>query len=163
MSSVLRTLTPFLDKALLLQSLDSINCAYSLQNNAICLSAGGLFILNNGRFQFQVSYSSYNHYRDIDFKEFKERYNSFLGPLEKAYNTIYQKKLEELERLRREALAEAERKRLEEERLRLERERQEYVEKQRTSIIAKAKEKGYSVREEKAKGKIKLVLVRNTY
>jgi hypothetical protein len=35
------------------------------------------------------------------------------------------------------------------------------MEKQRTSIIAK--EKGYSVREEKAKGKIKLILMRNTY
>jgi hypothetical protein len=126
-------------------------------------------------------------WHNINTKEYKT-VSVFLASVEKAYNTIYQKKLEEEERLRREAqeraerlrqealaeaerkrleaerlALEAERKRLEEERLRLERERQEYVEKQRSTIIAKAKEKGYSVREERVKDKIKLVLVRNTY
>ena len=49
------------------------------------------------------------------------------------------------------------------ERIRLEKERQAFVESQRENIIAKAKEKGYSIQEEKVKDKIKLVLVRNTY
>jgi len=72
--------------------------------------------------------------------------------VERQYKEMYRRKLEELEQQR-----------LEEERLRLERERQEFVEKQRAAVIARAKEKGYAVREEKAKGKIKLVLVRTTY
>jgi len=162
MSSIVKTITPFLNKELLLQALDGVGCRYTILENEIVLSQGQRqsFIWDGfGRFKF----SYYSHsYRESDFKELKA-IHGFLGPLEQSYNELYRKKIEELERLRLEAEAEAERKRLEEERIRLEKERQEYVEKQRTHIIAKAKEKGYSVREEKAKGKIKLVLVKVTY
>jgi len=151
MSSIVKTITPFLNKELLLQALDNVGCKYTIRENEIVMSQDQRqrFIWDNfGRFKF--SYYSHN-YRESDFKELKA-IHSFLGPLEQSYNELYRKKIEELERLR-----------LEEERLRLEKERQEYVEKQKAHVIAKAKEKGYSVREEKAKGKIKLVLVRVTY
>jgi hypothetical protein len=166
MSSVVKTITPFLDKELLLQALDAVGCKYTLRGNEILTDrvdyrGNQKFVWNNSRYSFWHD-SHENMWHNINTKEYKT-VSGFLASVEKAYNTIYQKKLEEFERLRLEALAEAERKRLEEERLRLERERQEYVEKQRSTIIAKAKEKGYSVREEKVKDKIKLVLVRNTY
>jgi len=152
MSSIVKTVTPFLNKELLVQALDSVGCGYTINENEIIMSQDKRqrFIWDKVFGRFKFSYYSRN-YRESDFKELKE-IHKFLGPLEQSYNELYRKKIEELERLR-----------LEEERLRLERERQEYVEKQRAHIIAKAKEKGYSVREEKAKGKIKLVLVRVTY
>jgi len=163
MSSIVKTITPFLNRELLLQALDSVRCRYTIQGNEIVMNEDQRqrFIWDSIFGRFRLSYYSHN-YKESDFKELKE-IHGFLVPLEQSYNELYRKKIEELEKLRLEAEAEAERKRLEEERLRLERERQEYVEKQRTHIIAKAKEKGYSVREEKAKGKIKLVLVRTTY
>jgi hypothetical protein len=174
MSSVVKTITPFLNKDLLLQALDAVGCKYTIRGDEILTDRVDYygkqkFVLRNGRFVFLHDSSAENmrfgpHYPwgNIDLKEYKT-VSGFLASLEQAYNTIYQKKLEELERLRQEALAAAECRRLEEERLRLEKERQEYVEKQRSTIIARAKENGYSVREEKVKDKIKLVLVRNTY
>ncbi|GHU30657.1 hypothetical protein FACS1894172_04300 [Spirochaetia bacterium] len=171
MSSVIKTITPFLNKELLLQALNQIDCIHTVQGNEIIVSGAnysfnqvnGRFFWSNGRFNFQygLAYSAYR-YRDVDFKELKVM-SSFWGTLEQAYDELYRRKLEELEKQRLAAAVESERKRLEEERLRLEKERQEYVEKQKTTIIAKAKEKGYTIREENAKGKIKLVLVRNTY
>ena len=44
-----------------------------------------------------------------------------------------------------------------------ENERKAFVEKQKNAIIEKAKSKGYYVKEEKIKNKIKLVLVKRTY
>ena len=44
-----------------------------------------------------------------------------------------------------------------------ERERIAFVEKQKASIIQKAKAKGYTVKERKVKNKVKLVLVKRTY
>jgi hypothetical protein len=163
MSSVVKTITPFLNREILLQALDIAGCRYTIQGDEIVMlkDQRQRFIWDSVFGRFKFSYYSHN-YRESDFNELKAA-NNFFAPLEKAYNDIYCKKLEELEKLRLETVAEAERKRLEEERLRLERERQEYVEKQKAHIIAKAKEKGYSVREEKVKEKIKLVLVRNTY
>jgi hypothetical protein len=163
MSSIVKTVTPFLNREMLLLALDSIGCRYAIRGSDIIMLQDERqnFVWDSVFGRFRFSYYSHN-YRESDFNELKAT-NNFLAPLEKSYNDIYRKKLEELERLRLKAEADAERKHLEEERLRLERERQEYVEKQRTHIIAKAKEKGYSVQEKKEKGKIKLVLVRTTY
>jgi hypothetical protein len=87
----------------------------------------------------------------LNVKEYKT-VSSFLEAVEGKYHFFYNLKMEELEKQRQE-----------EERIRLENERKAFVEKQKESIIAKAKEKGYSIKEENVKGKIKLVLVRNTY
>jgi hypothetical protein len=169
MSSVVKTVTPFINKALLLEALDAVGCAYSVIGNEIVtdrIDARGnqKFVLLNGRYAF-MHYShadSAYSWNQLNVKEINT-IGGFLKTVEQQYNAIYQQKLVELERRRLEALAETERKRLEEEALRLERERREYVEKQKAAIIAKAKEKGYSVREEQVKGKVKLVLVRNIY
>lgn len=174
MSSVVKTITPFINRELLLQALDKIGCNYTISGNEIITDRQDYygkqkFVLHNGKFIFLHDSSAENmrfgpHYPwgNIDLKEYKT-ISSFLGAVEREYNAIYKKKLEELEQLRLAALAEAEQKRLEQERIRLEQERKDYVEKQKAAIIAKAKEKGYSVREAKVKEKIKLVLVRNTY
>jgi hypothetical protein len=72
--------------------------------------------------------------------------------------------LQEQARLEAERLSqEAEARRLEAERLRMERERQAFVQAQKERVIAKAKEQGYTVREERVAQKVKLVLVRHTY
>ncbi|MDR1903715.1 MAG: hypothetical protein LBQ88_15720 [Treponema sp.] len=165
MSSVIKTITPFINKDLLLQALDKNGCNYTLQGNEIItdrvdIRGNQKFIWHNGKYLFQ--HDSHDVWRNLNIKELQP-VSGFLSAVEKEYNAIYKKKLEELEQLRLAALAEAEQRRLEQERLRLEQERRDYVEKQRASIIAKAKEKGYSVREEKVKEKIKLVLVRTTY
>lgn len=167
MSAVIKTTTPFINKELLLQALKNIGCNFTLQGNEILTDRKdyyGLqkFSLNNGRYVFlhnssAESGSQYmNVTKDYPWGNIKnQEYKSvseFLKSVEKDYNSLYQKKLEELERLR-----------LEEEKIRLEQERLAFVEKQKATIIERAKEQGYSIKEENVKGKIKLVLVRNTY
>jgi len=156
-SSVVKTLTPFLNRELLLQALDAACCKYTEHGNDILTDrvdfrGNQKFVLENGRYRFwHDSHERLTNWSAFDARAYKP-VSSFLGEVERQYNEMYRRKLEELEKQR-----------LEEERLRLERERQEFVEKQRAAVIARAKEKGYAVREEKAKGKIKLVLVRTTY
>lgn len=159
MSAVVKTITPFINKELLLQALDAIGCKYTLQGNEIITErvdhyGHQKFVLINGRYQFQHDSSANREqypWRNLNFKEHKT-VSSFLEAVEEKYNFFYKKKMEELEKQRQE-----------EERIRLENERKAFVEKQKQTIIAKAKEKGYSVKEENVKGKIKLILVRNTY
>lgn len=167
MSAIIKTATPFINKELLLQSLKNIGCNYTLNGNEILTNRTdyyGLqkFSFNNGRYvflhdssaeegaQFMTQAGGYP-WGNIKNQEYKS-VSEFLKFLENEYKSLYQKKLEELERLR-----------LEEERICLEQERLAFIEKQRTTIIERAKEQGYSIKEENVKGKIKLVLVRNTY
>jgi hypothetical protein len=196
MSSVIKTITPFINREFLLQALDKIGCNYTILGNEIITDRQDYygkqkFVFLNGRFNFLHDSSTENmrfgpHYPwgNIDLKEYKT-VSVFLSAVEKEYNAIYKRQLEELERkrlaaiaeaerLRREQLAEQERLRLlakaeekrkkaEEEKLRLEQERKEYVAKQRMAIIEKAKEQGYDVQEKVVNNKIKLVLVQTTY
>lgn len=167
MSAVVKTTTPFINKDLLLQALENLGCNYTLQANEILTERKdyyGLqkFSLINGRYVFlhdssaETGSAYMNTTRDYPWGNIKnQEYRSvgeFLRALEDEYKVLYQKRLEELEQQR-----------LEEERIRLEKERLAYIEKQRSTIIKKAQEQGYSIKEENVKGKIKLVLVRNTY
>jgi valyl-tRNA synthetase len=162
MSAVLKAITPFINKDLLCEALKAVGCKYTIQGNSIITDRHTIreaesFEFTNGR--FSLSYYSHNYREDPSVA-------NFLKDVEGAYNEAYRKQIEELERLRLEAerkRQEEEIRRLEEERKRIERERQEFVEKQRQTVIANAKAQGYSVREEKVKEKIKLVLVRTTY
>jgi hypothetical protein len=171
-----------------MQALTASGCAYTVEGDAIITSrvdyrGNQRFIFQNGKYLFQ--------HEDGDFgllqygMERHKSTHSFLAEVEKEYNAIYKRQLEELEqkrlaaiaeaeRLRKEQLAEQERlrllakaeeerKKVEEEKRRLERERKEYVAKQKAAIIEKAKEQGYSIQEKTVANKIKLVLVRNTY
>lgn len=163
MSSIVKTITPFINKEFLCEALKAVGCEYTIQENAIITDRQDYygrqkFELINGRFVFLHDSSAENMrfgprypWGNINAQQYKT-VSDFLKHLETAYNDIYRKRMEELERLRLEA-----------ERLRLEQERQDFVEKQRQTVIANAQKKGYAIREERVKDKIKLVLVRNTY
>jgi hypothetical protein len=190
MSSVVRTATPFINKELLLKALDAVGCRYQIQGNTIFTERKDFygsqkFEFCNGRYVFIHEKNAQNYsWGNINMQHYKGA-GDFVAAVGHAYNSIYKKQLEELERkrlaaiaeaerLRKEQLAEQERLRLiakaeeerrkaEEEKQRLERERKEYVEKQRAAIIAKAQEQGYDIQETMVDNKIKLVLVQTTY
>ena len=140
MSCVVKTVTPFIDKDILCEALKEVGCKCTVQGERIVTDIRDLSIGfqtferdKNGKYVL-MAYS----YTDKNRAEFIQK-------IETHYNALYQKRLEEI--------AEAER-------IRLEEERKAYVEKQKASITAKAKELGYSVKEKKVENKIKLVLVR---
>lgn len=161
MSVIVKTITPFLNLELLLQALDAIDCKYTINQQAKEIVTERVDYYGNQKFVFAGARYVLQHdssanreqytWRNLNMKEYKT-VSSFLEAVETKYQFFYNKKIEELEKERQEA-----------QRILLEKERQAFVESQRENIIAKAKEKGYSIQEEKVKGKIKLILVRNTY
>jgi hypothetical protein len=195
MSSRVKTRTPFLNKAVLLQALDAIGCKYTEQWGKILTQrtdwfGNQRFILQDGRYFFQ------HDERQFGLKNIgtagHEAVHSFLGAVEKEYNRIIARMEEEARKAERErerleqeykaALAKKEAEKREKERLeqeykaalakaeaakrereRIEQERLAYVAKQKASIIARAQEQGYDVREETVQETVKLVLVRNSY
>jgi len=196
MSSVVKTVTPFIDRELLLQALDAVGCKYTISGDTIITDRSDYygkqkFQFKNGRYCFLHDSSADNMvfgpsypWGNIDLKQYKT-VSEFLKATGQAYNNLHKKRLEELEkkrlaaiaeaeRLRKEqmaeqerlrllAIAEEERKRAEEEQQRIERERKEFVEKQRAAVIANAKEQGYDIQETVVNNKIKLVLVKAAY
>ena len=157
MSAVIETTTPFIDKECLLKALDKLEVKYTIKQDEIITDRVD-FYYGNQKFKLQN-----NHYKFLFYNHSKHDVHDFLKKTEKEYSIFYEEKLAEIERKRQQALAEAERKRLEEEAKRLEEERKAFIEKQKKAIIEKAKAKGYSVKEKKVGNKIKLVLVRHTY
>lgn len=157
MSAVVKTITPFLDLELLLQSLEAIGCNYLVQNNEVLTDridyrGRQKFVLRNGRYIFENdSHADIFLWKKMNLND-QRTVSGFLGALEEKYHFFYNLRMEELEK-----------KRQDEERIRLENQRKAFVESQIENIVSKAKEKGYSVQQEKVKGKVKLVLVRNTY
>jgi hypothetical protein len=163
MSSIVKTITPFINKEILCEALKAIGCQYTITGDVILTDrhdyyGNQRFELMNGRFVFLHDSSAENMrfgpqypWGNINKQQYKT-VSDFLRQVEASYNEVYRKRMEELERLRLEA-----------ERLRLEQERQDFVEKQKQTVIANAQKKGYAIREERVKDKIKLVLVRNTY
>jgi hypothetical protein len=168
MSSVVRTATPFINRELLLKALDAVGCRYTIQGDQILTDrqdyyGAQKFVLQNGRYVFIHEKHAQNYsWGNINMQQYKSS-SSFIAAVGREYNSIYAKQLEELERKRLATVAEEERKKAEKEKQRLERERKEFVEKQRTAIIAKAKEQGYDIQETMVDNKIKLVLVQTTY
>ena len=134
MSSVVKTLTPFLDCETLCQALEKVGCKYThtLQGEKIITDR------KDTRNGFQTFEKDKNgKYVLSAYSHTDKNQAEFVKSLEKYYNKLLPAVKEK--------------------------QRQEYVEKQKQTVIAKAKAKGYSVREEKVNNKIKLVLVRNTY
>jgi len=168
MSSVVRTATPFINRELLLKALDAVGCGYTIQGNEILTDrqdyyGAQKFVLQNSRYVFIHEKHAQNYsWGNINMQQYKSS-SSFIAAVGREYNSIYAKQLEELERKRLAAVAEEERKKAEKEKQRLERERKEFVEKQKTAIIAKAKEQGYDIQETMVDNKVKLVLVQTTY
>jgi hypothetical protein len=157
MSAVVKTVTPFFDKECLLQALDKLDIIYTSTLNSIKLKDKE-FIYRNGHYTLDIY--SYN-YKAINWSDYKK--NTFLENIEKQYNNFYTLKINELERKKQEELAEQERIKVELELKRIKEEKKAFVEKQKNEIIAKAKAKGYSVKEKLVNKKVKLILVRHTY
>jgi hypothetical protein len=147
MSAVIKTATPFIDLECLCEALTAIGCGFRIQGNKIITDRKDVRL---GFQEFQKD--NYGRFALFAYSYADKNQAEFIRTIEKHYNEIYQNKLAELERLR-----------LEEEKKRLEQERLAFIEKQRASIVERAKEQGYSIKEENVKGKIKLVLVKNTY
>ncbi len=147
MSAVIKTTTPFIDLECLCEALEAVGCGFRVEGSKIITN------IQDFRLGFQeFRKDDYGRYALYAYSHTDKSQADFIRVIEKQYNEIYNKKLEEAERLR-----------LEEEKKRLEQERIAFIEKQKATIIERAKEQGYYVKEENVKGKIKLVLVRNTY
>lgn len=152
MSAIVKSITPFLNKEILLEALDAINCKYTLQHDNILTERidyynNQQFIYVNGRYLFQHDSSAVSEnysWRNLNVGNYKT-VNSFLKAVEEKYNEIYNHKVEQ-ERIAK-----------------LEEERKAFLEQQKQNIIAKAKKKGYAVEEKKVGNKVKLVLVKMTY
>lgn len=147
MSAVIKTVTPFIDLECLCEALTAVDCGFRVQENKVITNRQDVRL---GFQEFQKD--NYGRYALFAYSHTDKNQIDFIRIIEKKYNVIYQNKLEEAERLR-----------LEEKKKRLELERLAFIEKQKTVIKERAKEQGFSIKEEYIKGKIKLVLVRNTY
>jgi hypothetical protein len=147
MSAVIKTTTPFIDLECLCEALTSIGCGFQIHGNNIITDR------HDERLGFQeFKKDNYGRYVLYAYSYRDKNQADFIRLIEKEYKIIYQNKLEEIERLH-----------LLEEKKRLEQERIAFIENQKSKIIERAKEQGYSIKEENLKGKIKLVLIRNTY
>ncbi|MCL1993754.1 MAG: hypothetical protein FWG66_12500 [Spirochaetes bacterium] len=141
MSSIVRTVTPFINREILLEALAAVGCNYTIQGNTVVTDRRD----NRGLQKFELTGGRYKY---VYYSGDQLAVGSFLKNVGEQYSKIYKRKLEEL---------------AEKERQRLEQERRDFVEKQRSAIVAKAKEQGYDVRETVVDNKIKLVLVQTTY
>lgn len=160
MSSVVKTLTPFIDREVLEEALKELHIGYSLQGSSIITDRKDYygfekFILVGSVYKFQHD-SSADIGGQSRYKEYPTSWqsnwkgwssvNAFLKDIEKAYNKHYTIKLEKL--------AEAARQRIEAE-------RQKYVAEQEEKIKEKAKKLGYKIEKRIEKNKrIQLVLVK---
>lgn len=167
MSAVVKTLTPFVSQELLLEALDALGVSYSISQDRIVTNrkdyyGNQIFVYSpqSGKYVFQHDSSAdvgsrWNPYPwGASFKEWKT-VSSFLEAVDAEYNNAYIR-LEE--RIEEEKRIEIERRLAEEE----ERKRQ-FILKQKQTILEKAKEKGYSVKETKEGNMVRLVLVRTQY
>jgi len=151
LSAVIKTLTPFIEQDILLEALTSLDVEYQVKDSLIITDR----VDYQGHQKFQLRNGKYHLIHDSD--ELNGRLSSntlsnkyisvknFLSKLEIAYKSEYQKKLERI--------AEAER-------IRMEEAKKEYVQATKAKAIAQAKAQGYSVKESKVNGQIKLVLTR---
>jgi hypothetical protein len=155
MSAVVKTITPFIDQQILMLALDSLGTKYSLQGDEILTEridyyGTQKFVRVNGQYLFQHdSSATLNDYpwRNLNAKAYKT-VGSFLEAVEREYGLHYQRLLEE-----------AEQKRLKE----LELQRKAFVQQQKETIVRKAAEQGYTVKEKTVGNKVQLVLVKHTY
>jgi len=158
MSYKAKTLTPFVDKKILLEAMDNLNISYREANNNIIIQnildyqGQQYFTLNNMRYQYVHDSNS--------------NVNKFLAEIEKEYKSIHNKlikKIMELEKRKEEERIKKELERLRKEQEEMERKRVELIENNKKMIKEKAKKMGYKVKETVKDGKVKMVLVRRTY
>ena len=167
MSAVVKTLTPFVSCELLTEALDALGVSYTCRDEQIVTCRKDFYghqiftySPQSGKYVFQHDSSAdvgsrWNPYPwGASFKEWKT-VSSFLEAVETEYKNAYIRLEENVE----------EEKRLERERRLFEEEerKRRFVEKQKQTILEKATEKGYSVKETKQGDKVRLVLVRTRY
>jgi len=159
MSAIVKTLTPFIDRELLLNSLDDLSISYSERDMNIVTErvdyfGNQIFVWDGLSYTFQHDSDANMRMSQLTGENIHElsRVSDFLSALDEKYRINYSKKVIELEKLR-----------LEEEKKRIEKAQKAYVEKQKKKIIEKAKSKGYKVTEKKKGNKTQLVLVKYTY
>jgi|LSQX01.1.fsa_nt_gb hypothetical protein len=167
MSAVVKTLTPFVSRELLLEALDALGVLYTCKQDQIVTDRKDYYghqifsySHSSGKYVFQHDSSANVNSRwtpypwGANFKEWTT-VSSFLGSVESEYRKAYIRLEERVEEEKRLELA----RRLAEE----EEKKRQFVEKQKQTILEKAKEKGYSVKETKQGNKTHLVLVRTIY
>jgi len=167
MSAVVKTLTPFVSRELLLEALDALGVSYTCEQNQIVTDRKdyyGYQIFSyshgSGKYIFQHDSSADVGSRwtpypwGANFKEWTT-ISSFLGAVESEYKNAYTRLVERAEEEKRLEIA----RRLAEE----EEKKRQFIERQKQAILEKAKENGYSVKETKQGEKIHLVLVRTVY
>jgi hypothetical protein len=155
MSAVVKTITPFIDREILMLALESLGFGYSLQGEDILTEridyyGEQKFVWAQGQYLFQHdSSATQNDYRwrNLNVKAYKT-VGSFLEAVEREYGLHYRRLLEEAELKRQEEL---------------ERQRKAFVQQQKEAIVVRAKEQGYDVQEKMVGTKIQLVLVKHTY
>lgn len=152
MSCVIKTITPFILKDILVEALKEMNCLERVQEENVMTNrkdyqGNQRFVKNNGQYIFIHDSDANFRWGNLSESKYKS-VKEFLSDIA----SIYQKKYQELQ----ERLAQQERERIEAE-------RKAFVESQKQAILNRAKEKGYSVKEQQTGGKIKLVLVKHTY
>lgn len=179
MSARITTITPFIDKKLLLEALDNCQISYQLQGETIHLQQGfayGAYFQRDFRNKYTLVHDSYDNHR------------STLTKIEIEYQKAYKRQQEELERIKKElakkkaeqeekARIKAEQERIEQEKIRLEeelrkaeleqkrieQEKKKYIESQKKSVYEKAKSMGYSIKEKQKGEKVQLILVKTSY
>ena len=140
MSCHIRTVTPFINQDILVESLERLGHQCSVNNSRQTITIVDehqykpMFIFSGGKYVL-------DYYSDL-FRGSEAR--DLLNELEKEYAAVVEIKAEE-------------------ERRRIEEERKKFVEGQKKEVIERAKKLGYSAKEEYVNGKIKIVLVRQTY
>jgi hypothetical protein len=166
MSAIVYTPTPFIDKMILQQALQSLHVTFregymrgipALITEREDYYGAQAFVLKDGCYALTHDSSAQlqNYpWRKQNWKQYKT-VAEFISAVEKAYNQCLLDHIQRLEQLAA-AQAEAERQRIENERI-------AYIEAKKTAIIAKAKAQGYDVREKKINNTIQLVLIKNTY
>jgi hypothetical protein len=134
MSAIVQSLTPFTNKEVLLEALNSLEVGCREINNEILTERGDYFgnqrfVWHNNQYYFQYDSDEQAIHLQQNFKEWKSS-DSFLKAVEERYVKLYQLKLHQLG---------------ESEKQKEEQKKKEYILEQEKKIQEKAKALGYKV------------------
>lgn len=172
MSAIVRTQTPFIHRAILLQALDRIGEPYHITpNGSICTSRTdyyGVQVFEQRGLGYVLRHdSSANNNKFGPVYPWGNLKNSpwmlvrdFLSAVQKAYNNILAEEAEKLRQIEQERLEAEEAERLHREAEERETARLAYVQAQEQAIIERAKADGYHISRREIGGKIRLTLSR---
>jgi len=106
MSSIVKTVTPFIDIELLTKALNAVGCSFTIRGNEILTDrtdhyGNQKFVFLGGRYQFE--------HEERGHSWASQTVNEFIWAVGNAYDRLYRQQVEELEKKRLAAIAEAER------------------------------------------------------